>query len=542
MKLKNKILICFLILAGLVLGGLYWYYSTTYIRIEGKTLRRDIIEYTVTGDQLPETRLLEQLLQLESLDVRSVPVSVDEYTQLTAALPNCRILWRVPFQGNSLPEDTAEITVTGTQLPQMEALQYLPYLRLLDLRGVGVSISEYEQLKTDLPNCQILWNVPFQGAYLAEDTSELTVASVSAEDLASIPYLPALKTVTADGCRDYAVLMQLIEQYPNLSVHYTITVDGKDYSHDTETLELPDANIESLSAVIPYLPQLKQVTFTGTAPDNEAIYQLMCEYPEVSFFWNLTLFGIETPNTAQELDLSGIAMKDTSEIESYLKYFPNLKRVDMCDCGIGSAEMDALSQRWPNTRFIWKIKLGNGTVRTDAIGFMPRDLNYTKENPFYDEDCTELKYCTDLICLDLGHMQVTDLSFLNYMPKLKYLIIADIPCQDFSPIANLKDLIYLEIFMVTFPHQEILLELKNLQDLNMSITTVEDIEIIKQMTWLKRFWAFASGVTAEQADELRAALPDTVIKTYLRHSTDGGWRKHQNYYDMRDILGVYYMD
>ena len=473
------IIICLLVLAGLALGGLYWHHTNTYIKIEDNTLRRDVAELTVSGDQLPELELLQQLPLLEVLDVRSVPMS----------------------------------------------------------------ISAYEQLKADLPNCRILWKVPFQGAYLEEDTTTVTVTSLTEKDLESLPYLPALKTVNAEGCRDYDVLMQLKKQYPELSVPYTVAISGEEYSYDISELVLHNADIEELTVALPYLPQLAKVEFTGTAPDNEAIYQLSCAYPTIDFFWNLSVFGIEVPNTVEQLDFSGIPMKDTSEIESYLKYLPNLKRVDMCDCGIPSNEMDALSQRWPNTRFIWTINLGFGTVRTDTTAIMPVHLGHTKDAPLNDENTKELKYCIDLVCLDLGHMSVNDLSFLSYMPKLKYLILADNTAQDYSPLANLKELIYLEIFMVKkFPNQEVLLNLTNLQDLNMCFTKIEDIEVYKQMTWLKRFWASGCGITDPQAKELRDALPDTVIHTNLPHSTAADWRDNQNYRDMRDLLGMGYME
>ena len=49
-------------------------------------------------------------------------------------------------------------------------------------------------------------------------------------------------------------------------------------------------------------------------------------------------------------------------------------------------------------------------------------------------------------------------------------------------------------------------------------------------------------MTAEQLDELKAALPDTEMYL-LPHgeSTGGTWRTHPHYYEMRDFFGMYYM-
>ena len=472
--MKKKVILAVCILLLLLLGGFFWHRST-YIQIESETLRRDITRLEVTGEQVPDTAVLQQLTALEILDVRSIPLS----------------------------------------------------------------IAQYESLKEALPNCRILWNVPFQGSYLSEDTAELSILTLSEEDFASIAYLPSLKTVNADGCSDYDLLMQLKAQYPRLEIHYTVTIQGVSYDENTTTLTVSDA--AGLDRVISYLPNLQQVTFTETAADPDAIYQLVTDYPQVVFLWNLTVFGIEMPNTATELILSGIPMQDTTEVESYLKYFPDLKRVEMCDCGISSEEMDALSKRWPEIRFVWTINIGFGKVRTDITAFMPMHLGYTKAFPFSDKDCVDLKYCVDLVCLDLGHMRVNDLSFLSYMPNLKYLIVADIPCQDFSVLTQLKDLIYLEIFFTKFTDLEILLELPNLQDLNISYTPVDDIEVFKQMTWLKRLWVAGTAISNDEFTELSNTLSDTKVVMFIDHATAGGWRNHQNYFDMRDLLGAGYM-
>lgn len=40
---------------------------------------------------------------------------------------------------------------------------------------------------------------------------------------------------------------------------------------------------------------------------------------------------------------------------------------------------------------------------------------------------------------------------------------------------------------------------------------------------------------------VREALPNTEFVTNQESSTGGGWRTSQNYYDMRDMLGMHYM-
>ena len=452
----------------------------------------------------------------------------------------------VRIEGADIPCTAQNLILQGDILPSRESLSRLTELQYLDVRSVPLTVEEYEQLSRDFPDLEIPWLVPFQGRYLPTDTTELTVETLSEADLDVLPYFPGLARIRIRDCRDYELLLELEARSPQPELSYFIGLNGTVYSNTeaaaVTALTLENADISELSQVLPFFKQLNEVVFTGTVPENEAIYELMCAHPEVSFQWELELFGIRTSNMAESLDLSGIPMESTEEVESYLKYFPKLNHVDMCETGIPSDQMDPLSQRHPQIRFVWTIKIGMGTLRTDATGFIPYKLGHTRYVPLYDEDCTELKYCIDLISLDMGHMKITDISFLEHMPNLKYLIVADIPCSDFSPIASLKELIYLEIFKTSFDRPELLLELTKLEDLNISVTPIDSTEELKQMTWLKRLWMVSTGMNSAQYWEIKEALPDTKVVMPAEHSTARGWRKAQNYYDMRDLLGMFYMD
>jgi hypothetical protein len=166
---------------------------------------------------------------------------------------------------------------------------------------------------------------------------------------------------------------------------------------------------------------------------------------------------------------------------------------------------------------------------------MPHKLGYTVR----DSDLENLKYCTDIICLDLGHMPISDCSFLAYMPHMRYLILADTRVADISPIEGLKELVFLELFMSKVKDYTPLLGCTALEDLNISYTQ-GDPTVIGQMTWLKRLWWTGGGITNEQLDALLAALPDTLVKRPSVSSTGGGWRQGDHYYAMRDLLGMPY--
>ena len=65
--------------------------------------------------------------------------------------------------------------------------------------------------------------------------------------------------------------------------------------------------------------------------------------------------------------------------------------------------------------------------------------------------------------------------------------------------------------------------------------------VFQDMPWLKNLWIDGSDVRFSEKPILEAALPDTFIKYCDGEMTANGWRDLDNYYEMRDLLGMYYM-
>ena len=147
-----------------------------------------------------------------------------------------------------------------------------------------------------------------------------------------------------------------------------------------------------------------------------------------------------------------------------------------------------------------------------------------------------------MICIDIGHHPVKDISFVRYMPHLKYLILTDTAVQDISPLENAKELIYLEFTFGIIRDYTPLLGCTALEDLNMdNLWYFADPTPLYQMTWLKTlFWEGCSGSVILKLQE---ALTETRLDFTgsTSNSVGTGWRNLQNYYDMRDILGMPYM-
>ena len=441
--------------------------------------------------------------------------------------------------------DITELDFSGGELPDAEVLTELPELKKLNLLNTGLTTEDYERYQAVLPGCEILWELPFQGEYLPLDTKELVLTQISEEDMELLPYLTELRSVDATAVTNLESVLLLKARFPELEVAYQVAVNGQTLSPDATELTAENADMDELMTQLKYLPEVKHVTFTGTIPENGAIDSLRQAYPEVTFHWPFTYFGLEVTSDTDEIDLSGIKMDSVEELEAGLAYFNNLKKVVMCDTGLPSEEIDDLWKRHPETRFIWNVKVGRFWIRTDAIYLMPFQYGYdgTKGIRLYDRDCTEMKYLVDMICMDFGHMGISDCSFLAYMPHMQYLIISDTPVSDISAMKNLKELKYLEAFKCGIRDITPLLGCTALEDVNLANNPIADVSLLGQIESLNNIWISGVNWPQEQKDALNAAKPDaTIIYWQDWGSTGRGWRYLKNYYDHRDIMGMFYLD
>lgn len=233
---------------------------------------------------------------------------------------------------------------------------------------------------------------------------------------------------------------------------------------------------------------------------------------------------------AESIDLGEQAVRNWSAFVSFLKEFPNLKKVDMFATTVDAARVEKLEKEFPDVEFGWNLKMMRyHIIRSDAEAYSTLHGRHPKHT---SSEFALLKYCTGLKALDLGHNNITDTSFLLSMPHLRVLILGDNNnLKNIEIVGQLKELEYLELFSCGITDISPLTNLTNLMDLNLSNNRVKDWRPLKQMTWLKRLWI--SGIctgkrsrpdlTEAERQELEEALPDTEI-VYVGEPTDNGWR------------------
>ena len=528
-------------IAAIILAGAIWL-GCTYTIIGGQIYNRDVTTVNLADIDLKNPERVAQLKNLQVADLRNTGLTPAEYDQIRTALPDCQILWLVPFQGKYLDPDSASLTVSSITEEEMALLDYFPGLQTIDMMDC-TDVDAILKVIELHPQCDVRWMIPFQGQPQSYDAHSLSISTLSQDDLTMIGYFTELESVDARKCSDLEAIAALRQQYPDLEVKWQVSFQGKSYGHDITTLELADADAEELMTQLQYLPQLETLTLTGTGPSLEVMDKLVETYPNVNFGWDFQLCGVTVNTNAKEIDLSHIQMESVEEVENSLKYFNCLEKVVMFKCGISSEDMDALWKRHPETRFIWGIYFGGYCLRTDETGFMPWKYGYTRDGRpgMSNAEAQNLKYMVDLVAIDIGHNDITDLSFLYYTPNVEFLMMCGTGASDLTPVGSLKKLKYLELWENPVKDLSPLAGCTALEDINIYRLAVEDLSPLLGLN-LKNIWYNARLYSEEQVTMLREAYPDALIVSNPMWATSQGWRRIPNYYAQRDALDMFYMD
>lgn len=328
----------------------------------------------------------------------------------------------------------------------------------------------------------------------------------------------------------------------------TLNLDAEVFDNET------DRSI-TYKEILEYIQQLGAKTpvdlhrFDLTIPMQLDIMNIS---DNTEYLWNINIDNITVDSKAEEIDISGhdIAGQNDYTIDELFSLLPDLKRIDMCNCGYSNDEMAALCDKYTNIRIIWEIHLSHWNIRTDRIAFSTmKDCSQT----FFmtDEEAKYFKYCTDLAALDIGHNHVGDISFLQYLPNLRVLILVDNVksfegdyiryTDDLSVLSYLPELRYLEFFVGSVKDLSFLQYTPKLVDLNISYNPVSDASPLYNLPNLERLMMEHTNIPYEDYVKLTQSYPNAQIEYYGEGSIDHGWREHPRYFIMRDMFNNNYL-
>lgn len=489
--------------------------------------------YVVLGWQLfPRNR--------EKLDLRDRALTTEEYDALGWKMPGTEILWSVPLSGGYCDSSAEELTVTRFQHSDVEKLAYFPDLKTVNAE----SCTDYAALMEayrQYPGIRFLFTLPIAGERYAPDTETVTLESLTQEDIHMMELLPDLTFIDGRDCREFTLLSQLQQQHPQWQVEYLTAIGGTQIDAAARELTVTGAGYQELSVGLAAMPALETVTIHNPQADYRELDALRGEYPNVEIHWDVSVFGNTFADDATEVDISNQPIGSIEDAKQIADLFPALQKLIVNSDGIENEDMAAYREEVRSSyKVVWTVYFTDKCkARTDDTKFMPIEQG---EYYFEEKNVYNLRYCEDMVCVDIGHSTVENIEFAAFMPHLKYLILAWTQVKDVTPLENCKELIYLELDHGIVHDYSPLVGCTALEDLDVDDHMWEtSIEPLTRMTWLKNLWVF--GLSNEKLTTLREALPDTNIVSNAPSTRSGkGWRNLQNYYDMRDYLGKPYME
>ncbi len=259
-----------------------------------------------------------------------------------------------------------------------------------------------------------------------------------------------------------------------------------------------------------------------------ALRALQEALPDCRVEWLVELQG----TSYNSLDTVSLKLSSTEGLAEALPALPRVTQVDLLDAAVTDEEKDALLAANPGVDFLWWVRFGRWTLRSDVQVFSTMLSGSDKEHRYTSDELAPLfKYCRHLRALDLGHNDLRDLSLLGTLTELQALILVDNPyLVDISPLAALSELRYLELFCCyKIQDFESLRALTGLEDVNLCHEGLfKDPTIFDDMPNLKVCWLRGVGFSWAQKEAFLADHPQTRVEFGVyedpQSATDGGWR------------------
>ncbi len=525
----------------------------THAFINGQLVSLRCEDYAVESGERVDVDALSRLTRLTRLDLRAADITPAQLETLSAALPACDILWNVPLGGARFDALSEALTLPANAVEgDLALLSYFPRLRSVDASACDC----YEAvvaLSKERPELAFVWGVPVGGTRVRSDVAVLTVDSATdaSDILDALPLLPLVTQIELTGKpAPLSTVDALRKARPELTLSYTISLCGLVFSTADTRLDLtnaPSFSPDALMSALPYLPRAAEIAL-GSLPMSDAQRAaLAAAYPDLCFDWRFLLYGLEVDSATESLALSGRQDIDPAYLSAQLACLPKLTLVELCGSNLANAEMEQLVAAHPAVKFVWTVRVGQWELRTDITAFSTGNVKTFEGGRFLggrayltNDDVEPLKYCVDLVALDLGHnRRITDVWFVEHMPKLHFLVLGMMRLTDITPLAGLTELEFLETFQNYITDISPLLNLKKLTNLNCSTNMFTDISVLSQMTQLERLWLIHSRLSQADIAKLRELLPDCQICTSGDHSASNGWRTdNQLYLEMQKLFNL----
>ena len=475
-------------------------------------------------------------ISAESLDLREEEISLAHYDSLHQQLPQCQILWNVPFQGGKIPSNTEKLELSGlTQEEADQILRYFPDLKEITVTGVEDYVL-LESLQASLPEVSVAYEVTLGSTSYPKDTEALALKAedydfeLLSRNLVHLPMVKTLQLKAPEVSMDQ--IQELQDAFPEIQITCTVEILGQEYTTDTTELDLSELTsdqVEATAGKLTALTGLQNVELNDKEGKSqlsmEDVKKLMDAAPEVKFHYTFDFYGVPITTTDEEVKINNKKIGDEGEanVRLALDLMQNCKRFVIEHCRISNEVLAKIRDDYrEKTKVVWRIYFGEGTSLTDAE-VLRSTYNVT------DDNCHDLRYLEDVRYMDIGHNEFLDnIPFVEGMKSLEVVIISGAPVHDLTPFTHCPNLRILEMANCLYvPDLEPLKQCEKLEMLNISFTKISDLSPLDDLK-LTYLCGVQNKVSAEEQERFMEAHPDCKSKFRGDVPYGKGWRYDEN--------------
>lgn len=489
-------------------------------------------------------------LKAQNLDLREKDISFAHFDTLQQQLPDCKIIWNVPFQGASLPSNSEAVGVETLNQKDISILvRYFPNLAAVNA-GNCKDYDMLESLERQMPQITVSYDISLGNKTAAPDTEDLILLpedytyELLKENLKHFPHLKSLQLKTPELTQDQ--LQELRELYPELAITCTVEIMGKECDTDTKELDLSalkSEDVDATAAKLAALTSLEKIELNSGEGESsislEDAKKIKDAVPQATLHYTFDFYGVSINTTDEEVKVHNKKIGDEGEaqVRLALDMMENCKRFVLENCRISSEVMAKIRDDYRDkTKVVWRIYFGEGTSLTDA------EILRSTYN-VGDDNSHDLIYLEDVKYMDIGHNEwLDDIPFVAGMKSLEVVIISGAPVHDLTPFENCPNLRILEMANCLYvPDLEPLRKCEKLEMLNISFTKVTDLSPLDDLN-LTHLCGVKGKISSEEQARYAEAHPDCLMTFAGSIPYGEGWRYDENndrlpwYQDITDVF------
>ena len=425
------------------------------------------------------------------------------------------------------PVEQLAVTVTEDTIGLLE--QY-PALKRLDLTGSTC----YEAIAAYMhkhPTVEVTYTVKLGTVTVSntETTLSLDPGMCDYDTLAqNLAYLPKLETVSLPRTNYSAQeIVALQGLYPDIVWDYSVIVLGQELTKETTELNLSVLEQERVSEVAGKLglfPNVQKVELMDAAGQSRLskadVKTLQDAAPSTVFHYTFDLFGKRVATTDERIEFvnQSIGNEGEEELRGALDILQGCTYLLLDECGFDNEVLAKVREDYPRTEVVWRIHVWKRSWLTDTDTI--RAVYHVD-----DTNCGPFKYCTKTKYIDMGHNEeLTDISFISYMPDLEIVILSGSPISDLTPFADHTKLVFLELaYCGNIKDVSALKGCTSLANVNLSFTKVSDISALYELP-LEQLCAVKSKIQWASWEKILELHPDCSIRYDGTQPYGTGWR------------------